>query len=101
MIVAPRFLKRRTVAARDCETDIFEIEHPAESRLTFRIAQTDAPWASVWRMISDQPDLAKICIDMGKAFFPKHVGNAIGDKSLPDRIERYTHTPAAERNALW
>src|SRR5580692_8168901 len=98
MIIAPSLLKGRTVAARDREADIFELKHPAISRLVCRIAQTDAPRAPVGRMIADQPDLAEIGIDMGKAFLLKHIGNAVGDKSLANRIERYPHTPAAERN---
>src|SRR5437868_9984518 len=91
MIIALRLLKRRTVAARHGEADIFKVEHTAETSRILRIAQANSPRPAVG-IVADQSDLAEIGIDMCESLLAQHVGDAVGDKALGDRIQRDAHS---------
>src|ERR1700761_3457527 len=90
MMIAPCLLKRRAVAARHGEADILEVEHSAVTSRILRIAQTDAPRPAVG-IVADQSDLAEIGVDMCESPLAQHVGDAVGDKTLADRIQRDAH----------
>src|SRR6266576_4626177 len=90
MIVAPCLLKDRAVTPRYREADILKIERPSDTSLILRVAQADPPRPAI-RIVADQPDLAEIGVDMGESLLPQHVGDAVGDKTLADRIQRDAH----------
>src|SRR5579863_6684181 len=90
MMIAPCLLKWRTVAARYGEADILEVERSSDPRLILRVAQADPPRPAI-RIIADQSDLAEIGVDMCESPLAQHVGDAVGDKTLADRIQRDAH----------
>src|SRR5580693_4139788 len=90
MIIAPCLLKWRAVAARYGETDILKVERSSEMSLIPRVAEADSPRPAI-RMAADQSGLAEIGIDMCEPLLAQHVGDAVGDKTLADRIQRDAH----------
>ena len=47
-------------------------------------------------MVADQSDLAEIGVDMCETLRAQHVGDAVGDKTLADRIQRDAHPRTAK-----
>src|SRR5580704_6231089 len=91
MMIAPCLLKWRPVAARHGEADILKVEHSAVTSGILRIAQADSPRPAIG-IVADQSDLAEIGIDMRESPLAQHVGDAVGDKTLADRIQRDAHS---------
>src|ERR1700733_12198023 len=90
MMIAPGLLKWRAVAARYGEADILKAERSSEMSLILRVSQADSPRPAI-RMVADQSDLAEIGVDMCESLLAQHVGDAVGDKTLADRIQRDAH----------
>src|SRR5271154_506856 len=89
-MIAPCLLKLRTVAARYGQADILKVERSSEMSRILRVAQADSPRPAI-RMAADQSGLAEIGVDMRESLLAQHVGDAVGDKTLADRIQRDTH----------
>src|SRR5271154_1407239 len=90
-MIAPCLLKLRTVAARYGQADILKVERSSEMGLILRVAQADSPRPAI-RMAADQSGLAEIGVDMCENLLAQHIGDAVGDKTLADRIQRDAHS---------
>ena len=55
------------------------------------VLQADPPRPAVG-IVADQSDLAEIGIDMCESLLAQHVGDAVGDETLADRIQRDAHS---------
>src|SRR5580700_6856644 len=97
MIIAPCLLKWRTVAARYGEADILKVERSSEMSRILRVAEADSPRPAIG-MVADQSGLAEIGIDMCESLLAQHVGDAIGDEPLTDRIQRDAHPRTPKGN---
>src|SRR6476469_6151472 len=95
MIKATGLLKYRPIAARYCEADIRKVERSSDTSLILRVAQADAPRPAIG-IAADQSDLAEIGVDMFESLLAQHVGDAVGDKTLADRIQRDAHPRTPE-----
>src|SRR3569833_2904478 len=95
MIVAPCLLEWRAIAARYGQADILKVERSSEMGRILRVAQADPPWPAIG-MAADQSGFAEIGIDVAEALFAQHVGDAVGDKALADRIQRDAHPRTPE-----
>src|SRR6202012_4530010 len=91
MMITPRLLKWRTVTARYGEADVFEVERSSDTSLIPGVAQADAPRPAIG-VVADQSGLAEIGVDMRESQFAQHIGDAVGDKALADRIQRDAHS---------
>src|ERR1700733_6543227 len=90
MMIAPCLLKRRAVAARHGEANIFKVERSSDTSLILRVAQADSPGPTI-RIVADQSDLTEIGVDMWESLLAKHGGDTVADKTLSDRIQRDAH----------